>query len=158
MDTSSVCLAFNTVAVMLVVNFSTLYNLLNRSKIGLQLTSSQISDPSFVILKNWSFAALPLLSVWCAHCKRYYDSCLVFVTKSVNALVSINCLEKKQDNDDARIKWLSITPVGLDKLNEARQLTGPFMFGAFGVIDPNQIESFCENLKKMKQYLDEQRV
>ncbi|ABD83146.1 MarR family winged helix-turn-helix transcriptional regulator [Saccharophagus degradans] len=79
------------------------------------------------------------------------------ITKAVNALEKLACLQKQNDKDDARIKWLQITPYGLEKLNEARQTTGPLVFSAFGSVADQDLQSFCDGLEQMKVFLDRNR-
>lgn len=79
------------------------------------------------------------------------------ITKAVNALEKLDCLQKENDKDDARIKWLRITQKGLAKLNDARQASGPQVFAAFGSVADADLQSFCNGLQQMKQFLDKNR-
>lgn len=79
------------------------------------------------------------------------------VTKAVNALIDKKCLVKKESSEDARVKMVSITASGSDRLNEARAACYPFIEHTFEVLSDEELEHFAALINKLKKHLDAQR-
>ncbi len=75
------------------------------------------------------------------------------VTKAVAGLLDKGLLRRIEGGDDARVKRVGITPVGLVALDAARKASYPAVEAAFDCLDDAELGAFTGHLKKMKANL-----
>ena len=79
------------------------------------------------------------------------------ITKATGSMLERGWLRRETNENDARIKHLFITDLGLATLRKAQELTFPLLLEGFADLDAEELQQLTATLDKIKNRLEATR-
>lgn len=139
-----------------ILNWIGIIEQLTRNLATKRLEALPVSFPQFSVLNHFSHRPDELKTV--TSVAQAMQQTQPAITKTVQALISMDYLTVTTDKEDKRIRWLKITQKGLDVRQAAIGVLGPDINSIFSDWKESELHQLFVMLDRLKIFLDDNRA
>jgi len=128
---------------------------LNRTRSNRLLADTSLPYPLFVLLRHFSHD--PERKWTITQLTGAFETGQSGMTKKVQKLLAAKLLTQTADSEDGRVKWFSISPLGMETVEASSAALRRDILESFSVWSADEIAQTHDLLYRLKTHLDDNR-